>query len=75
MGRWGPKPIQEREQPKTQPDTKNRSRCQYPIRTTSPWTQEVVPFPPGVETGTPPQHLNLVWPCPGSCLNLNIYQK
>ncbi|MEQ2230007.1 hypothetical protein ILYODFUR_024866 [Ilyodon furcidens] len=47
-----------------------RSRCRYPIGTTSPWTQEVVLFPPGVETGRPLQHLNLVWGSPGSCLNL-----
>ncbi|MEQ2233227.1 hypothetical protein ILYODFUR_019801 [Ilyodon furcidens] len=43
-----------------------RSRCRYPIGTTSPQTQEVVPFPSGVETVRPPQHLN-----PGSCLNLS----
>ncbi|MEQ2165119.1 hypothetical protein GOODEAATRI_013745, partial [Goodea atripinnis] len=36
-----------------------------------PRTQEVVPFPPGVETGRPPQHLNLVHVSPGSCLNLS----
>ncbi|MEQ2180157.1 hypothetical protein GOODEAATRI_032753 [Goodea atripinnis] len=47
-----------------------RSRCRYPIGTTSPRTQEVVLFPPGVETGRPLQHLNLVWGSPGSCLNL-----
>ncbi|MED6262901.1 hypothetical protein ATANTOWER_028912 [Ataeniobius toweri] len=28
-----------------------RSRCRYPLGATSPRTQEVVPFPPGVETG------------------------
>ncbi|KAK5601599.1 hypothetical protein CRENBAI_023572 [Crenichthys baileyi] len=33
-------------------------------------TQEVVPFPPGVETGRPLQHLNLGW-CLGWCLNLS----
>ncbi|MEQ2200827.1 hypothetical protein XENOCAPTIV_003705 [Xenoophorus captivus] len=47
------------------------TRCQYPIGTTSPRTQEVVPFPPGVETGRPPHHLNLVQTSPGSCLNLS----
>ncbi|KAK5599259.1 hypothetical protein CRENBAI_023777 [Crenichthys baileyi] len=30
-----------------------------------------VPFPPGVETGRPPQHLNMLWASPGSCLNLS----
>ncbi|MED6244186.1 hypothetical protein ATANTOWER_029865 [Ataeniobius toweri] len=39
--------------------------------TTSPQTQEVVPFPPRVETGRPPQHLNPVWASPGLCLNLS----
>ncbi|MEQ2285080.1 hypothetical protein AMECASPLE_028190 [Ameca splendens] len=102
--RWGPKLIQEREQPKTQPDTNNRhtqshiptlmhthknthprtqhkdkqqwtsythshspyilytprSRCRYPIGTTSPRIQEVDPFAPGVETGRPPHQLSLV---------------
>ncbi|KAK5613503.1 hypothetical protein CRENBAI_020926 [Crenichthys baileyi] len=33
--------------------------------------QEVVLFPPGVEIGRPPQHLNLVRASPGSCLNLS----
>ncbi|MEQ2255546.1 hypothetical protein ILYODFUR_015025 [Ilyodon furcidens] len=47
------------------------SRCRYPIGTTSPWTQEVVPFPMVVETGRLPQHLNLVRASPGSCLNLS----
>ncbi|MEQ2303081.1 hypothetical protein AMECASPLE_013109 [Ameca splendens] len=42
-----------------------------PHRTASPRTQEVVPFRPGVETGRPPQHLNLVWASPGLCLNLS----
>ncbi|MEQ2304547.1 hypothetical protein AMECASPLE_028199, partial [Ameca splendens] len=37
----------------------------------APGLQEVVPFPPGAETGTPSQHLNLVWASPGSCLNLS----
>ncbi|KAK5610680.1 hypothetical protein CRENBAI_001567 [Crenichthys baileyi] len=46
-------------------------QVQVPIGTTSPRTQEVVPFPPGVETGRPPQHLNLVWASQGSCLNLS----
>ncbi|MED6293348.1 hypothetical protein CHARACLAT_009725 [Characodon lateralis] len=48
-----------------------RSRCRYPIGTTSPQTQEVVPFPPGVKTGRLPQHLNLVQASLGSCLNLS----
>ncbi|MEQ2172921.1 hypothetical protein GOODEAATRI_026338 [Goodea atripinnis] len=48
-----------------------RFRCEYPIGTTSPRPQEVVPFPSGVETGGLPQHLNLVWASPGSCLNLS----
>ncbi|MEQ2291891.1 hypothetical protein AMECASPLE_017492 [Ameca splendens] len=49
------------------------SQVQVPIphRDNQPPTQEVVPFPPGVETGRPPQHLNLVWASPGSCLNLS----
>ncbi|MEQ2298662.1 hypothetical protein AMECASPLE_007565 [Ameca splendens] len=49
------------------------SQVQVPIciGTTSPRTQEMVPFPPGVETGRPPQHLNLVWASPGSCLHLS----
>ncbi|MEQ2281844.1 hypothetical protein AMECASPLE_034523 [Ameca splendens] len=49
----------------------SRSRCRNPIGATSPWTQEVVPFPPGVETGRPPQHLKLVRASLGSCLNLS----
>ncbi|MEQ2242532.1 hypothetical protein ILYODFUR_036729 [Ilyodon furcidens] len=48
-----------------------RSMCRYPIGTTSPQTQEVVPFPRGVETGRLHQHLNLVRASPGSCLNLS----
>ncbi|MEQ2310715.1 hypothetical protein AMECASPLE_011965 [Ameca splendens] len=47
-----------------------RSRCQYPIGATSPWTQKVVHFHPGVETGRPPQPLNLVRASPGLCLKL-----
>ncbi|KAK5610704.1 hypothetical protein CRENBAI_001166, partial [Crenichthys baileyi] len=34
------------------------SRCRYPIVATSPWTQKVVPSPPGLESRLP-QHLNL----------------
>ncbi|MEQ2279187.1 hypothetical protein AMECASPLE_006831 [Ameca splendens] len=40
--------------------TTGSSRCRYPIGTTSPRTQKVVPFPPWVESGRLPQHLNLV---------------
>ncbi|MEQ2221667.1 hypothetical protein ILYODFUR_018056 [Ilyodon furcidens] len=49
------------------------SQVQVPFLTwaTSPQTQEVFPFPPGVETGRLPQHLNLVRASPGSCLNLS----
>ncbi|MEQ2242366.1 hypothetical protein ILYODFUR_035215 [Ilyodon furcidens] len=32
------------------------SRRRYPLGATSIWTQEVVPFPPGAETGTQRQH-------------------
>ncbi|MED6272158.1 hypothetical protein CHARACLAT_027352 [Characodon lateralis] len=48
-----------------------RSSPGYPIGTTSPRTQEVVPFLPGEETGRLPQHLNLVRAILGSCLNLS----
>ncbi|MED6285858.1 hypothetical protein CHARACLAT_033502 [Characodon lateralis] len=47
------------------------SQVQVPISHSDNQTQEVVPFPPWVETGRPPQHLNLVWASPGSCLNLS----
>ncbi|MED6245825.1 hypothetical protein ATANTOWER_008704 [Ataeniobius toweri] len=48
-----------------------RSRCRSPIGATSILTKEVVPFLPGVETGRPPQHLNLGWASLGWCLNLS----
>ncbi|MEQ2254070.1 hypothetical protein ILYODFUR_039164 [Ilyodon furcidens] len=41
-----------------------RSRCRYPIGATVPRTQEVVPFPPGVETVRPPQHQPSLVPAP-----------
>ncbi|MED6250321.1 hypothetical protein ATANTOWER_029387 [Ataeniobius toweri] len=48
-----------------------RPGARYPIGATSPWTQEVFPFPPRVETGRLPQHLNLGWASLGCCLNLS----
>ncbi|MEQ2186737.1 hypothetical protein GOODEAATRI_031703 [Goodea atripinnis] len=33
-----------------------RSRRRYPLGATNPWTQEVVPFPPGAETGRQRRH-------------------
>ncbi|MED6244356.1 hypothetical protein ATANTOWER_006104 [Ataeniobius toweri] len=47
------------------------SQVQVPIPHRGNRTQEVVPFPPGMETGRPPQHLNLGWASLGWCLNLS----
>ncbi|MEQ2256888.1 hypothetical protein ILYODFUR_028742, partial [Ilyodon furcidens] len=63
--------VEARHSPGVQDPASSHRECQYPIGTTSLRTQEVVPFPPGVETGRPPHHLNLVQASPGSCLNLS----
>ncbi|KAK5615584.1 hypothetical protein CRENBAI_025168 [Crenichthys baileyi] len=78
--RAGESPRGTTQQPQCKSPRELQRRAHRPPRQLSapeqiqPWTprtQEVVPFPPGVEISRPPQHLNLVWESPGSCLNLS----
>ncbi|MEQ2281642.1 hypothetical protein AMECASPLE_032559 [Ameca splendens] len=59
--------------PPTLPIHSLYSQVQVPIphRDNQPPEPGVGPLPLGVETGRPPQHLNLVWAGPGFCLNLS----